>query len=213
MILFKHYLLKLFICFVIVIINPLLSFPQFNTVKPLVPLTQNNSAAPTTEDIKDIKALEKIERISYLPIVVIFSLLLIAACLYLYFRFKRKKPKPIQPELPHQIALSKLKALRNASYLDQGDYRAFHYALSEIFREYLQARYNFHATDLTTEEILALLSNSLTLNNKQQATVTAILTLTDSVKFAQINPGNDKSLDVLADCETFILDAMVVHEN
>jgi hypothetical protein len=55
---------------------------------------------------------------------------------------------------PEEVAIEKLTALRNAGRFDADGYRPFYFALTEIVREYLGARYGFFALDMTTTELL-----------------------------------------------------------
>src|SRR5262249_14295805 len=63
---------------------------------------------------------------------------------------------PARP--PDEVAMEKLSALRRAGNFAADGYRRFYFALAEIVRSYLGARYSFDALDMTTTELLAELA-------------------------------------------------------
>ncbi len=58
------------------------------------------------------------------------------------------------PKPPYEEALAALAALEAKKYVARGLIREYAYELSEIFKRYLGRRYNTHAAELTTEEML-----------------------------------------------------------
>jgi hypothetical protein len=120
-------------------------------------------------------------------------------------RYLRKRPKsePViqvvrQPALPpHQIALSKLKELRDKKLWQQDDVKQYHSELSDIIREYIEKRYGIKTHEKTTDEIFAGLKyTDITLENKNL--LSQILRLADLVKFAKerpLPPDNEQSMD------------------
>src|SRR5262249_50097458 len=67
-------------------------------------------------------------------------------------RIAHAPPAPRKPA--HEVALAKLDALRGEGLLDRGEWKPFYFALSEIIREYLGARYDFDSLEMTTTELL-----------------------------------------------------------
>jgi hypothetical protein len=96
------------------------------------------------------------------------------------------RPAP-PPRPPHEIALERLDRLGAAGLAEDADHRPFHFALSEIIREYLGARFGFDSLELTTEELLDELrqhaGRELLLGE-----VAGWLSMGDLVKFAKISP-------------------------
>jgi hypothetical protein len=141
-------------------------------------------------DIRDIKPLEAIEK-SWLPwILGILAILLVIALVIIYIRRKNGRPKASSPVLsenisPRELALRELEALKSKNLLGKGLVREYYFELSEIFRRYLGARYEFPALDWTTEEIKSHFMMAPEIEIRLQAKISEILELTDLVKFAK----------------------------
>lgn len=171
--------------------------------------TSHNSAQEVPSgDIRDIKPLEKIAvPLSWYLIgssVIVF--VIIIAVLFSFF-IKRKDKKiqpPLPPIPPYKTAREALNFLKNSNYLDSGQYKLFHYKLSEIFRNYLEAQYGFPATDLTTNEIIPYALKVPNLSEQNQKTLKDVLHDTDLVKFSDLISTKRQSLDLLNSVETFI---------
>ena len=133
--------------------------------------------------------------------------ILIFIVLAFYFIFKRKKkpqkivePKRKKQEV-HIWALAALKELKSQELWQKGEVKAYYVRLTDIFREYTEARYGILALESTTDEII----NDL----KQKAVDSAliiqmeeILRVADMVKFAKSTPlgmENDKYLNDIID--------------
>lgn len=59
---------------------------------------------------------------------------------------------------PEEIALAKLRALRESGLADRSDRRPFYFALTEIEREFLGRRFGFDALEMTTSELMDALA-------------------------------------------------------
>ena len=69
------------------------------------------------------------------------------------------RPGP-PPRPAHEIALEKLDRLGAYGFLENADNRPFYFAVSEVIREYLGARFGFDSLELTTDELIAELQRS-----------------------------------------------------
>lgn len=96
------------------------------------------------------------------------------------------RPGP-PPRPAHEIALERLDRLGAYGFLENADNRPFYFAVSEVIREYLGARYGFDSLELTTDELCAELRRraprELVLGEIQ-----GWLSAADLVKFAKISP-------------------------
>lgn len=125
----------------------------------------------------------------------LISLLIILA-IYLYLKY-RNKPKPVvevTPEIKrpsHEIALEKLEALKQQKLWQQGEVKAYHSALSEIIREYLENRFDIVALEATTDEIVEKMK-IFAVAKEQKTALQELLELADLVKFAKVNPLPDE---------------------
>jgi len=122
--------------------------------------------------------------------------------LFLYFSNKKNKSIPIESKVTaiptHEKTLALLAALGEKKPWLHGELKIFHITLTEILRNWLVTRYQIHALELTTEEIintlLKLQSNSAVTQKLQ-----SVLRKSDRVKFAKeiLNPEeNEKCLEL-----------------
>ena len=169
---------------------------------------ENSEGDAPSQDIRDIKGLVPTAGLS--PAVIIGgAVLIVILCLGLgyYIWQKRRQGKDRTPEIePHILATQDLEKLRASSFLDEDQVKAFHFSLSEIMRRYFEGQFGFPATDRTIEEINRDIHSVTTLNEKDRNDFLAILKETEVVKFADIDPGKEKSLDILDLSENFVND-------
>lgn len=132
-------------------------------------------------------------------------LLLVLLIIWFFMRRSPKEvPEPVvqKPKIPpHIIALNQLEALRQQKLWQAGKLKAYHSALSEIVRAYIDGRFGIHAIEMTTDEILASV-DMLNINADARAKLARALQLGDMVKFAKAEPsGLENDL-----CLTHIID-------
>ncbi len=119
---------------------------------------------------------------------------LVALALVVFFirrALKRRLPEaalaalaaPARP--PEEVAMERLTALRAAGNYGVDGYRPFYFALAEIVRAYLGARYGFDSIELTTTELLDELTRRAPHLTTDGGEVPRFLADTDLVKFAK----------------------------
>jgi hypothetical protein len=96
------------------------------------------------------------------------------------------RPGP-PPRPAHEVALEKLDRLGAYGFLEDADNRPFYFAVSEVIREYLGARFGFDSLELTTDELIAELRRSAG-REVLLGEVQGWLSACDLVKFAKISP-------------------------
>ena len=96
------------------------------------------------------------------------------------------RPGP-PPRPAHEIALEKLDRLGQYGFLEDADNRPFYFAVSEVIREYLGARFGFDSLELTTDELIDVLKRSAG-RELILGEITGWLAACDLVKFAKISP-------------------------
>ena len=87
---------------------------------------------------------------------VLLALVLIAALVVRWLRRRAPAPAPPAERLertPETAARRRLEELANSGALSGGDYEHFYGTLSVVLRDYLEARFEFNATALTTPEL------------------------------------------------------------
>ena len=111
------------------------------------------------EGIYDIKPLEEypLPWLNYFWIAIATLALLGLLCL-LWFKWKftastLNLSATVLALTPEQLAFKELETLKNKEWLQIGRTQDYFFELSEIFRRYLENRYQFPAREWTTEEI------------------------------------------------------------
>ena len=105
---------------------------------------------------------------------------------------------------PHEEALKALERLLAKKLVEEGKSKQFCFEISEIFRRYMQGRFDIPAIDLTTEEILPLVCEDGILTESHKPLVSAFLTNTDLVKFAKYLPSQEEIDKITQDTRSFI---------
>jgi hypothetical protein len=109
----------------------------------------------------------------------------------------RAAQRPGPPPRPaHEIALEKLDRLGTYGFLENADNRPFYFAVSEVIREYLGARFGFDSLEMTTDELMDELRKRAS-REVVLGEVEGWLTGCDLVKFAKISPTATESRGTL----------------
>tara|TARA_Y100001968_G_C19411868_1_gene746750 strand:+ start:575 stop:1498 length:924 start_codon:yes stop_codon:yes gene_type:complete len=164
----------------------------------------------TANNFFDIKPPKKIpflarELLVYIP----YLLLILFICLVSYFFFKywNKKNNNLsfslqKPSVPIDVYfLARLDGLLQQDYLKNKKYKQFYTELSEIFRGYLELRFDVPALESSTYELKLFLTN-LSINEDW---VSAFLRESDIVKFAKGISSEKKGLDFVKQIRSFIV--------
>lgn len=128
-----------------------------------------------------------------LPFILIFLAVAVAGFLLYYFIRKRKKSEPVfrmvsKPKVPaHQIAIEELEALRFKKLWQSGRIKEYHTELVDIIRNYLLGKFEIHAAEFTSDEIMDAV-NTTAANNQAKQKLSNTLTMADMVKFAKYEP-------------------------
>lgn len=120
------------------------------------------SVLPTTAadslQIKDIKPIMEFPLPFYYYLLIAGVILVVVGLVYFYFWNRKRKTgllagaaKPSEP--PWITAMKMLEELSNQRYLEKGEFKWFHYKLSEIGKFYVDRRFKFPAIERTTTEI------------------------------------------------------------
>jgi hypothetical protein len=147
------------------------------------------------QDLKDIKGPidAPFTFREALPYILIFLAVALAAFLLYYFIRKRKKSEPVfrlvsKPKIPaHQIAIDELEALRYKKLWQKGQIKEYHTELVDIIRQYLTGKFEIHALEFTSDEILDAVNGTAT-NGQAKQKLANTLMMADMVKFAKFQP-------------------------
>lgn len=155
------------------------------------------------EGIHDIKPLEDYP----LPWMNYFwkTLGVLALSGLFYFLWRKWRSRSASLTLPsstpgltaEQLAFKELEELKNKGWLQLGRIQDHSFELSEIFRRYLENRYQFPAREWTTEEIAAHFKHFPSLSKSLKLQARSILTQTDRVKFAREEQTEDEMQPII----------------
>ena len=145
------------------------------------------------KDFADIKAPISIPLpwwIILLVIVIIVGLILGGYFLVKYYKKKKLLKSNILPqiEIPsHEIALTELNELKQKKMWQSGMVKEYHTEITGIVRKYFEHRFNFNALEMTSAEIMGVISY---LKDSKPITETAdnFFRNADLVKFAKFEP-------------------------
>ena len=135
------------------------------------------------EEIKDVEP--PIDPPSNYLFAIVLVLLFITGILLSYIIRKLRKPKPVVILPPWQIAQKQLEELRKENLPGGGKIKEFYTRLSAIIRHYLEDQLNIRAPEMTTEEFLIFLKQSMALSEEQKNALKNFLDCCDMVKFAK----------------------------
>ena len=130
----------------------------------------------------------------------ILAAIAIVAAVYLLLRYRDDKPIikriKIEPKVPaHVRAITDIEELRQAGGPHSEDSKAYYTQLTDILREYINDRFGFNATEMTSYEILEHLEESR--DKESLSELRDLLSTADMVKFAKFKPmlnENDQNL-------------------
>jgi hypothetical protein len=157
-----------------------------------------NSMLLNAEDSVDIKPLKTPYEFlrdwsKSLRWIVIALLLVTVGGLFLWrwWRHRVHPDGPIDTRTPWEIAFADLAGLQQKNLAQQGKYREYYFALTEIARAYLGRIYGFSALDMTTEELLDHLS-MIQLPGDTYQNLSRFTKGADLVKFATYEPEQER---------------------
>lgn len=192
---------------------------HFKESNPLM-LKVNTIAVDTTKNIMPIKSpieapVSFMEVLPWIIAALAFALILF---LIIYFIRKRKKNEPLlqirkKPKRPaHEIALKSLENLKEKKLWQKGMIKKYHSELTEIIRIYFDNRFNIHAVEMTSDEILKEVNN-IDISDELKDNIKNMLILADLVKFAKEKPlPSDQELS-LNNAIIFVKNTIIKVEN
>ena len=150
--------------------------------------------------IKDVEDPEFVfmDYIWYFLIPLIVLALLAAAWFGWQYYKRHKKDAPVvvpkvKPLPPHVIAMAALDNLAGKKLWQNGRDKEFHTELTEILRQYIEARFGVPAMEKTSDEILDELYELAESQKASLANLKQILSIADLVKFAKYHPYADEN--------------------
>ena len=146
-----------------------------------------------TAVIRGIKGPHSIGNLLY--VYLILAAIAVIAIIIAVIMYKKKGKGPetiVTPPPAHETALRALRELMEKDYIKTGKIQEYYVELSNIIRHYLEDRFNLKAPEMTTEEFLVHLKNTVKLNPEQKRLLSNFLSHCDMVKFAKHLPGDEE---------------------
>lgn len=133
-------------------------------------------------------------------IYILLAAIAIIAAVYLLLRYRDDRPIirriKIEPKVPAHIrAISQIEELRKSGGPHSEDAKSYYTQLTDILREYINDRFGFNATEMTSYEILEHLEENR--DKESLGELRDLLSTSDMVKFAKLKPmlnENDRNL-------------------
>lgn len=149
---------------------------------------------------ENMKTPVKFYEVKGLILYLLLMAISILAAVYLLFRYRDDKPIirriKIEPKIPAHIrAISEIEDLRQSGGPHSEDAKAYYTSLTDILREYINDRFGFNATEMTSYEILERLEENRDKESLNE--LRDLLSTSDMVKFAKFKPmlnENDRNL-------------------
>jgi hypothetical protein len=178
-----------------------------NSFKVQVTYSPADSILPF-HDIKTIIGV-KDEWALWMKIAAILSALLVIYLIY-YLIKNRKKKQPQKKVVVSKLsaideAMQALLTLEKSALLSSGRTKEFHTTLTKIFKKYLSRKFNEPIDNLTSDELLLMLSNKQISRDGIAITANSFR-MADAVKFAKFQPTIEESSGSLVNVRKVISD-------
>lgn len=167
-----------------------------NSKEYFTPSYKVTVAPVVTDSVKtplfDIKSIVQIPKNvwdyiqPYLGYVLI--LLVILVCVIIYFIRRKKKKSETYKSEPDVLAIKRLKKLKKSNYIAKDLYKKYYSELTSIIKEYMEARWNFPATKLLSDDLLEYLKKEKLIDENEIENLSGIFKTSDLAKFAKYKP-------------------------
>ncbi|HTN05222.1 BatD family protein [Agriterribacter sp.] len=135
----------------------------------------------------------------------VLSLIALGVLVWLWLKSRPGKPvagTTVNAFSPLQEAMNGLRQLAAEQLTDKGEWKKYYSVLTGIFKRYMERKFQTHAMQKTTGELLLQLKSRL---DKEQVSETAeALRIADAVKFAKYRPDGEQAAGSLYTIEKTI---------
>ena len=138
-------------------------------------------------------------------IILLLTIILIVYLLKKYvFNKKEKVEKKIIKEIvpAHITALKELNNIEKKKLWQSGKVKQYYSGISEILRKYMEHRFKFIALELTTDEILSNIEN--TISREEHVELKQVLQRADLAKFAKSKPNEEENKQSMELAKRFV---------
>lgn len=132
---------------------------------------------------------------------------LIALAVIFLPKLLRKRDKTSKPKDPaHVVALRELDRYRNEKYWAPAQQKAFYSGITDIVKQYIDARYGIDAPEMTTDELFAELKDVSGVSPDLYLGLKSLFERADFVKFARHFATDEENATALPLCIRFVTD-------
>jgi hypothetical protein len=108
---------------------------------------------------------------------------------------------------PEEVALERLREIRDAGNFEQQGYRPFSFAVAEVVRAFLGGLYGFDSLEMTTTELIAELQTRMPQLIAPGGQLEVFLQDTDLIKFAKTGATPEQALALIDTAQAIVLSA------
>jgi len=150
-------------------------------------------AGADTIDIRDLKPQYSVPPQRSIFYYIAGAAVILAVLVWYLLRRRRRKTAALieDTRTVWERTFDELTALRNSNCLAEQQWREWYFALTEIFRRYVDGRYGVDTLEATTTEVKQILP-ALPLGPAEREAAVKFMDLADLVKFARLVPPPDR---------------------
>lgn len=173
-------------------------------------LLVNTVAVDTSKPFRPIKSIIVVKNTwqDYIGWIIGLAIIIIAVVTIVLFALKRKKNKPLPPPPPKETLYEQtmriLLALDEKQLWQKGQVKEYYTELTDIFRGYLEDRFNTPAMELTTDQILDNAHRHPDMR-KYYDELANLLTTADLAKFAKAQPLPHEHAATMDNVKNFVI--------
>lgn len=161
------------------------------------------------KDIDDIKDIENIDVFDYRKFIIYgLGVIFLIGIIFLIYRLFKKKEKDL---LPHEWAFKHIELLKKEG-INQEKLKPTYFKLSEIFRNYLEKRFEIPALSMTNNQLEGILKNNEQLTSYNKRFINQFIERTDYFKYSDSAGNYDECLELIGDIYNFVVATKPVPE-
>ena len=169
----------------------------FNLITDSVPIQVSFSPMDSVKTFHDIKSIIEVKKEWPWWWWALLAIAIIALIFWIRFLIKFFKKKPVEEIFksklsPYDEAMKSLDVLAKEKLLQNGEVKAYHTRLTEIFKRYISRQTKTYKLHLTSDEILIEL-DEYQLGKEQVFAFANCLRMSSAVKFAKYIPPQNES--------------------
>lgn len=169
-------------------------------------LLDSDSAATDPPALRDIKGPMAVpaRRLWFWVALCVCALLLLGATALWWWSSHRRASTDKPPPPAHVTALAQLAELRRQRLLEDNRMEEYYVCLSAVVREYIEARFDLRAPEMTSDEFLLVAQRDSRLSVADRGSLQSFLNEADMVKFARHVPSHSDGENAWSAAKEFV---------